>query len=415
MLQYLIPVLQNLAAICIPLALLFALTGQRPGEKVTKWFWRGVVFGSAGALAVALMEWYTVWINRELYELGTQGVALVGEVLLLLYGWLGYRRRKLQTGGWLPSGVAFLVPAALLFYRGPDILLVPANGLVMATTWASSELWLQIAGYLLGMGLAVLAAVAVLRVAFPLPPVTVLGVATAGFLTVMAQHTVSVVQVMLVRGLVPMKKWLLAVMVPLINGLDWFFYALLVSTLILSVVLLLRRSAAVDPDLNPAKQRKIRATERNRRRWGAVVGTNLLCILLLTSVGKAYVDQKVELSPAVPVTAVQDEVRVPLTTAGDGHLHRFVYTASNGKPVRFIIIKKSGSAYGVGLDACDICGPTGYYEREGQVVCKLCDVVMNTATIGFTGGCNPVPLAHKVDGGNLVVPVTALEKEKERF
>jgi uncharacterized membrane protein len=40
---------------------------------------------------------------------------------------------------------------------------------------------------------------------------------------------------------------------------------------------------------------------------------------------------------------------------------------------------------------------------------------MNTATIGFTGGCNPVPLAHKVTGGNLVVPVTALEKEKERF
>lgn len=415
MLPYLIPLLQNLAAACIPLALLLALAGRRPGDRGTKWFWRGVVFGSMGALAVALVEWYTVWINRELYEAGTQSMAWAGELLVLLGGWLAYRRGKLNTASGLPAGAVFLVPAALLLFRGPDVFLVPANGLAMATTWASSEAWLQAAGYLLGAGLALLTALAVLRVARFLPAGAVLGVATAAFLAVMAQQTVGVVQVLLARGLLPMKRVVLALMIPLINSLDWFFYALAASALVLPVALVCRRTAQAEPHLNPAQRRKVRAAGRHRLRWGAAVSAALLCVLLATTAGKAYIAQKVELSPAVPVTAEQDEVRIPLATVDDGHLHRFVYTASNGTAVRFIIIKKSGSAYGVGLDACDICGPTGYYEREGQVICKLCDVVMNKATIGFAGGCNPVPLAHKVAGGNLVVPAAALEKEKERF
>jgi uncharacterized membrane protein len=83
--------------------------------------------------------------------------------------------------------------------------------------------------------------------------------------------------------------------------------------------------------------------------------------------------------------------------------------------VRFIVIKKSAAAYGVGLDACYICGSTGYYERRDGVVCRLCDVVMNKSTIGFKGGCNPVPLAYRVRDGALIVSLEDLENEKGRF
>jgi uncharacterized membrane protein len=99
----------------------------------------------------------------------------------------------------------------------------------------------------------------------------------------------------------------------------------------------------------------------------------------------------------------------------DGRLHRFAWTASDGTEVRFIVIKKSPASYGVGLDACDICGNTGYYERRDGVVCRLCDVVMNTSTIGFKGGCNPVPLVYAVREGNMVVTLGDLEREAGRF
>ena len=72
----------------------------------------------------------------------------------------------------------------------------------------------------------------------------------------------------------------------------------------------------------------------------------------------------------------------------DSHIQQLVEII-----VRFIVVKKpKGGSYGIGLDACDICGLAGYYERNDEVVCKRCDVVMNKSTIGFKGGCNPVPL-----------------------
>ncbi|KES16250.1 putative membrane protein (DUF2318), partial [Gilliamella apicola SCGC AB-598-B02] len=106
---------------------------------------------------------------------------------------------------------------------------------------------------------------------------------------------------------------------------------------------------------------------------------------------------------------------IPLDNINDGNLHRYGYQATDGTLVRFIVIKKSENAYGVGFDACDICGASGYYQRGNQVVCILCDVVMNIATIGFAGGCNPVPLKYEIIDGNMVIRPAHLEAEKGRF
>ena len=90
---------------------------------------------------------------------------------------------------------------------------------------------------------------------------------------------------------------------------------------------------------------------------------------------------------------------IPFSQVEDGHLHRFAYTAADGTEMRFIIILKNGGAYGVGLDACETCGDAGYYEQDGKIICKRCDVAINLATIGFKGGCNPIPFPYQVDDG----------------
>lgn len=35
-------------------------------------------------------------------------------------------------------------------------------------------------------------------------------------------------------------------------------------------------------------------------------------------------------------------------------------------------------------------------------MCKRCDVVMNIRTIGFPGGCNPIPLNYAIENGKMV-------------
>jgi uncharacterized membrane protein len=117
----------------------------------------------------------------------------------------------------------------------------------------------------------------------------------------------------------------------------------------------------------------------------------------------------------VELPATEGRIVIPLEDVNDGNLYRFVYKASDGARVRYIVIRKSDVAYGVGLDACDVCGPTGYYQRKDQVICILCDVVMNISTIGFAGGCNPVPLKYAIESGSLVIETSALEAEKRRF
>ena len=107
---------------------------------------------------------------------------------------------------------------------------------------------------------------------------------------------------------------------------------------------------------------------------------------------------------------------MPFELLEDGHLHRFAYETENGVNIRFIVIKKPNSkSYGIGLDACDICGETGYYEKDGQVVCKLCDVVMNISTIGCKGGCNPIVIPYEIKNGQIIVPISGLLEYEREF
>ena len=128
--------------------------------------------------------------------------------------------------------------------------------------------------------------------------------------------------------------------------------------------------------------------------------------------------QQVELSAPETYTVDEEagEILVPMANVSDEHLHRFEYTTDKNVNVRWIVVKKPNSAsFGVGLDACEVCGNAGYYERSGQVICKRCDVVMNINTIGFKGGCNPIPLAYEVRDGNLVFKLSDIVAGEKEF
>jgi len=130
----------------------------------------------------------------------------------------------------------------------------------------------------------------------------------------------------------------------------------------------------------------------------------------------SHITKPVALTPPQPYQEEGNMIVIPLTDVEDGHLHRFSYIATGGNNVRFIVVKKpKGGSYGIGLDACDICGLAGYYERNDEVVCKRCDVVMNKSTIGFKGGCNPVPFEYEIKDKKIYIDKATLEKEKDRF
>ena len=168
---------------------------------------------------------------------------------------------------------------------------------------------------------------------------------------------------------------------------------------------------------NKALLRKEKARLRDCRRWSWSLGVfGILAVFIVVVLH--YYDTK-------PPAEIQPEsyeldngiISITLDQVSDGHLHKFSYVTPNKYDVRFLVVKKpAGTAYGVGLDACDICGPAGYYERgDDEVVCRRCDVVMNKNTIGFKGGCNPVPFEYEIRSGKIYIDVKELEKHEMRF
>ena len=139
---------------------------------------------------------------------------------------------------------------------------------------------------------------------------------------------------------------------------------------------------------------------------------------MIMTVVKTNDTKQVELSApeAYTVDEAAGVILVPMEAVSDGHLHRFEYKTEKNINVRWIVVKKPGSAsYGVGLDACEVCGNAGYFERSGQVICKRCDVVMNINTIGFKGGCNPIPLPYEVKDGSLVFKLSDIIAGEKEF
>ena len=186
--------------------------------------------------------------------------------------------------------------------------------------------------------------------------------------------------------------------------------------LILPILLFIRDTKIHDPYENCAQLRKLKANgRRNRRRCITVLLCVAVSVVFMTAV-KAWDSREPALSEPESYTVTDTSILVPLTQVEDGHLHRFEYKTASGVAVRWIVIKKpNSSVYGVGLDACDVCGNAGYYERDDQVICKRCDVVMNKSTIGFKGGCNPIPLSYTVENGQMIFSLEDLNNAEKEF
>ncbi len=167
---------------------------------------------------------------------------------------------------------------------------------------------------------------------------------------------------------------------------------------------------------NSAMKRKEKARLRRNRRWSYSIIVFAATALIIVTVINYYENKEVELAEPQEYKIEENMIVIPLTDFEDGKLHRYSYTSHNGYNIRFIGVKKPGvNAYGLGLDACEICGVAGYFERGDDIVCKRCDVVMNKATIGFKGGCNPIPFPYVIENEKIYIKIEDLELEEKRF
>lgn len=412
-LQQMIPAMEQGVALLVPLGILLAILqslGRRRGlsafRKALYWGFWGSIF------MVAVKTGTRNAVSREVFEGIAAGFSLAGEWCLLMILLSGRSAGSFQSGRFFRI-VIFLTVMTLGLYRGMEIWLLPVSA-AAAAEWFFYDVLVKMGGFLTGLLLAGLGGYLTFEAARALTYRRLLFVLAVQTAALSFQQIIFLIQILMARQLLP-GGTLIRAMAPFIDHQSWFIFVVFFITLLVPVTLFLQKKPARPNGANPAEYRKILSHAIHKKRWGTASVLCLAVMAAVSSFGSVYANQKEQLVPAVPVTAEGGKIGISLKQVEDGHLHRYVYRASGGEEVRFIVIQKGGSAYGVGLDACEICGPTGYIEKDGQVICRLCDVMMNKATIGMRGGCNPVPLKYTVENGQLYVMQNELEQERKRF
>ena len=327
------------------------------------------------------------------------------------------RKKLLGAAENLTGLLGLLAFSALLFYRLPPMASLPFHFVGMDESYFSTDFLLRMTGWILAFLLLFLFFLAFRKVLLTSPKKCT-SVCTTFYL-VLNSATLLISLIGIINSYyrrkfkLPkfVKKNLLTIF-ELENKILLFTLIILIAFAAAFTIYNIKIHGEY---ANAAEHRKLKANAKENRRWGIFLILLSLYFCIDLTVIRKFSQKIVELSPSEEFQIEGNEIFIPLEQIADGHLHRFTWTSEKGKKVRFIVVQKKGNNFGVGFDACEVCGNVGYYERGDEVVCNRCDVVMNRNTIGLKGGCNPIPLYSKIEDGGLKVYTEDLEKEANRF
>jgi high-affinity iron transporter len=261
--------------------------------------------------------------------------------------------------------------------------------ILSAVTLNSSEL-MSFLGTLLGVGAAIAFGVMFVKGSVRINLQKFFRVTTAILFLVAAQLLVSGLHELSESGVIASSKREMAIIGPIVSN-DWFFFVTILVMAALMILFDAKRREPVPVSASPAERRKAAWSARRERMWMASVYSFSFVFIALVTAEFIYAKSVSALSPATEVSFVNGQVSIPLAQVAGGDLHRF-QAKENGTEIRFWLYQKPDGKIATVFDACEICGPVGFYKSGNGVVCKNCAAPINQQSVGAAGGCNPVPL-----------------------
>ncbi|QHN03369.1 DUF2318 domain-containing protein [Granulicella sp. WH15] len=313
------------------------------------------------------------------------------------------------TGG---AGVSklglFFFVFLLVLREGVETVLI-----LSAVSLNSTEL-LSFTGTLLGIAVSVVFGVLFIRGSVRINLQRFFRVTSVILYFVTFQLLVSGLHELSENGVLPSSAAEMRFIGPIVRN-DLFFFVTMLALAGLMILMEQRRRApeALPADATAADRRRAQWSQRRERMWmTAVVSTSFLFIFLSTA-EFIYAKSSTALSPTSAVTLVGDQVTLPTAAINDDKLHRFGVHIDDGKggspEVRFLLYKKPDGNIVSVADACQICGPVGFYIGAQGITCKMCASPLNAASMGQPGGCNPIPLKSTAGGGQIVIAASDLK------
>ena len=292
------------------------------------------------------------------------------------------------------SVIVYIV--GLCFYYLPSIFNESNKFVYYGESAVSTLVLFRILGFVFGIIMMVLSALVIYKTSIKLQSDKLrVMVFLSLFVSGISQFNL-IIQRFYSKGIIPRNVNFFRLIAFIANHENIFIFVTMVIMIAIPLILYRQNKKINEKYENNAQLRKIKYRMKKNRHWAVFFIVIFLINGLSLTFGKAYANREQALSPPEEYEVKDGMIVIPLSLLEDMHLHRYIYKAKDGIEMRFFAIKKSEGSYGVVLDACEICGPSGYFERGDDIICKLCDVVMNRGTIGFAGGCNPIPFPYIV-------------------
>jgi high-affinity iron transporter len=385
---------------------------------------RRVVYAALGAaflcsIGVAIVLSRTQF-NQDIFE---GWVMLVAAFFVITMIWFMSRAAKRLKGdiegkvGGLASGGRisglFLFVFLMVLREGVETVLI-----LTAVEFNSTQL-LSFMGTLIGVLLAVVFGVMFVKGSIRINLQRFFRVTTVILIFVAAQLLVSGLHELSENSVLPSSREEMALIGPIVRN-DLFFFVTILALAALMILFDQRRRQGDGGTPAPpsssggtnsrALQRKALWSARKEKLWSTAVYISSFVFIVLVTAEFIYAKSTTSLSPAHELTFVGGQVTISISEVSDGELHR--YSANlEGKEVRFLIFKKPDGKVVTVLDACQICGPVGFYKSGNQIICKNCSAPINAQSMGQAGGCNPIPLKSSINGDQITISQADLSSD----
>jgi high-affinity iron transporter len=352
--------------------------------RVSEDGFEGLLMLVASALVVSMI----VWMNRVARHLKKHIEERVEE----------YAQKSTRAGGWAIGTFVFL----MVVREGAELVLVLR---AVELSSAGVQVWI---GTAIGIAIAVAVGLFFFQGTLRIPLQRFFKATSVILMVVAFQLALTGVHELSEAMWIPSSKLEMSTIGPIVRN-EVFFFVLILGAAALVVLRewFSAKQPVAEEATNPAARRMREFEFRRQRRWSFAAA--ILCIAVVISFAGDYVYGRVAAAPSPARTLIAQDnlVRIPLSDLTDSSLH--FYTADvDGSAIRFLVIHKLNGDYAAALDACQICGTAGYRQEGQSVICRNCGAAIYIPSIGQSGGCNPISVKSRVEGGEVIVDLSAL-------
>jgi len=395
------------AALVVGIVLVYL---SRSGRRALKsYVWGGVIAAAAASVAAGLA------LGRlAISEDGFEGVLMLvaAALVVTMIVWMNHAARTLRKHieerveayaqrTTVAAGLAIGAFVFLMVVREGAELVLILRAVELSSTGV--QLWI---GTLLGIAIAIAVGVFFFEGTLRIPLDRFFRATSIILMIVAFQLALTGVHELSEAEWIRSSKTEMATIGPIVRNEVFFFAVILgVAGLVVMREWFSARRPAEDLALNPAERRMRQWEFRRQRRWSFAAA--VLCVLVVVSLAAEFAYSRAMAAPvpARTLTAQNNQVRIPLSDLTDSSLH-FYAVDVEGTTMRFLVVHQTTGNYAVALDACQICGWSGYRQQGQNVICRNCGATIYIPSIGEHGGCNPVPVKSSVEGGEVIVDLS---------